>query len=269
MMRNRAMYNAVWSEAVWQIADASRTDTKFIISDHPVTVYNRRCGPSSDRCRGVNDPDVLMAATHTLFPLGLEKLLILTNLTWARNPYQNPLAQRPNPLLTRVGMFDATKVQVERYLTEQEVLEVNFIVRSRAMRYLAAAEREWLFPEKKVSKSDWAHFGHGLLLMPDPRGLWMGGTMYGVYEDGSVFANDEYGRPPTHPEFEHRGAPVDEGVALYRFKGEFARVFGPERRGRMTWGPMAEPERDSDEMHAHHLAEETRNKALMKGVRKW
>lgn len=269
MVNNRAMYSAVWSEAVWQVADASRSATKFIVSDHPVTVYNRHCGPSSDRCRGVNDPDVRLAATHTLFPLGLEKVLILTNLTWARNPYQNPIGERPNPLLTRIGMFDATKVQTERYLSEREVREINFIIRSRALRFLAAAKREWLFPESEVSKTDWARFGEGLLLMPDPRGLFMGGTMYGVYESGAVFAADEYGRRPDHPDFERRASQVDEGTALYRFKGEFARLFGPERRGRTTWGPMAEPERDSDEMHEYHLAEENRNKRKMKGVRKW
>jgi hypothetical protein len=31
------MYFAIWTESVWQIADASDSPTKFIISDHPVT----------------------------------------------------------------------------------------------------------------------------------------------------------------------------------------------------------------------------------------
>jgi len=29
----------IWGEAVWQIADASNSPTKFIISDHPVVAY--------------------------------------------------------------------------------------------------------------------------------------------------------------------------------------------------------------------------------------
>lgn len=269
MVKNRAMYHAVWSECIWQIADASRSSVKFIVSDHPVTVYNRHCGPSSSFCRGVNDPDVVLSATHTLFPLGLEKLLILTNLTWARNPYQNPLGARPNRALTRTGLFKATDVQTERYLDDREVLEINFILRARAMRYVAAANPAWLFPEREVSKSEWRNLGGGLLLMPDPRSIHMGGTTYAVYEDGRSTASDEYGRPPWHPDFEKRGSSIDEGVALYRFKGEFARIFGPERRGRQTWGPLAEPARDSDELHAYHLEEELRNKKLMKGVRKW
>jgi hypothetical protein len=41
----RTMYCAIWTECVWQIADAAESATKFIISDHPVTVYNRACPP--------------------------------------------------------------------------------------------------------------------------------------------------------------------------------------------------------------------------------
>ena len=39
LQRIQYMYGAVWADAVWQIADASESPTKFIISDHPVTVY--------------------------------------------------------------------------------------------------------------------------------------------------------------------------------------------------------------------------------------
>jgi hypothetical protein len=76
------LFCAIWTESVWQIADASDPPTKFIISDHPVTVYNRACPPLSKWCTGVNDPDVRMHASHTYFPLSLNKVLILTNLSW-------------------------------------------------------------------------------------------------------------------------------------------------------------------------------------------
>ena len=80
LQRVQNMFCAVWTESVWQIADASNSPTKFIISDHPVTVYNRACPPLSKWCQGHNDPDVRLHATHTLFPLSLDKILILTNL---------------------------------------------------------------------------------------------------------------------------------------------------------------------------------------------
>lgn len=270
MMNNHAMYHAIWSECVWVIADADRSRTKFIMSDHPVTVYNRRCGPSSDWCRGFSDPDLVLAATHTIFPLSLDKVLLLTNLTWGRNPYQNPIAPRPNPRLSRVGLFKALSVQSERHLDEREVLEINFIIKSRALRYIAAGQQDWLFPEKHVSKSEWATFGSGYLLMPDPRALHMGGTVYGLYDDGRSFASDEYGRKPGEDGWGGgHGTTADESVALDRFKGEFARLVGPYRRGRVTEGPDLEPEFDSDDFHRYHLGLEGENRARMKGLRRW
>src|SRR5438132_14184404 len=41
----RSLYGAIWTECVWQIADAVQSETKFMISDHPVTVYNKASGP--------------------------------------------------------------------------------------------------------------------------------------------------------------------------------------------------------------------------------
>jgi len=68
MLQLRQLHCVVWTECVWLIADASQSETKFIVSDHPVTVYNRRCGPRSIWCRGFNDPDIwlhgIQAMTH-------------------------------------------------------------------------------------------------------------------------------------------------------------------------------------------------------------
>lgn len=73
MVGLRNLYCAIWTECIWQIADASQSTTKFIISDHPVTVYNRGCGPRSSFCKGHNDPDICLNATHTIFPLSWRK----------------------------------------------------------------------------------------------------------------------------------------------------------------------------------------------------
>jgi Protein of unknown function (DUF4238) len=169
VVRLRDIFSAIWMECVWQIADSEQTETKFIISDHPVTVYNRRCGPLSDWCRGKNDPDIRFQGTHTIFPLSLEKILILTNLSWVRNPYQSETKLRPNPNFIREAVFKFTDIQTLRHLNEQEIRQVNFIIKSRALRYVAAAKDEWLYPDVYVSKSQWNEFGDGYLLMPDPR----------------------------------------------------------------------------------------------------
>lgn len=254
MTHYRQLFGAIWTESVWSIADASDSDTKLIISDHPVTVYNRRCGPRSQWCRGPNDPEIIFNATHTLFPLSLNKLLILTNLSWVRNPYQNPVSARPNPNLFRGAMFYVLGVQVGRILTEQEVREINFIIKSRAWRYVAAGEEEWLYPEKHVSKSDWARFGHGYLLMPDPRSVsFSSGVLIG-FKGGRSTGYDAYGRRPGDRDYRREEASgPDEFYTFHKFRGDFARLFGPRRRGRSFEIGGLGPEADSDYLHQANL----------------
>jgi hypothetical protein len=239
---------------VWLIADASQSQTKFIVSDHPVTVYNRRCGPRSQWCRGANDPDIRFHATHTIFPLSLEKILILTNLSWVRNPYQSETEVRPNPNLFRGALFNVLDIQIMRHLNEQEVREINFIIKTRARRYIGAGKEEWLFPENHVSKSDWNTYGHGYLLMPDPRDVHFTGEVILGFKDGKSTGFDPYGRRPWEQNFGKEGREKREFETLYNFKGEFARLFGPYRRGRShEFGDLSN-ERDDDSSHQYHLS---------------
>lgn len=260
MLRLRQLHCATWTECVWLIADASQSATKFIISDHPITVYNRRCGPRSQWCRGFRDPDIWLQGTHTIFPLSLEKVLILTNLSWVRNPYQSPVGLRPNPNPLRGAIFKFTEIQTLRHLTEQEVREINFITKSRALRYIAAAREEWLYPERHISKSNWNVYGDGYLLMPDPRAVNLGGEIFWGNRDGTGGAMDEYGRRPWEKDYGKEGKTLEEADSLYRFKGEFARRYGPYRRGRTFEVMRLDNERDDDEFHKYHLSLEKKKK---------
>jgi hypothetical protein len=254
MLSLRQLYCAIWTECVWLLADASQSETKFIISDHPVTVYNRRCGPRSRWCRGVDDPEIRLHGTHTIFPLSMDKVLILTNLSWVRNPYQSEVELRPNPNPFRSTMFKVTDIQTLRHLNEQEVREINFIIKSRALRYIGAAREEWLYPERFISKSDWNRYGNGYLLMPDPRSVTYSGEIIIGYGDGSATAYDEYGRRPWEAGFsggENRAN--DDWHTFLCFQGEFARIFGPARRGRAFGSMHLDNERDSDDYHQYHL----------------
>lgn len=201
MIRLQGLYGAIWTEGVWSIADASQSDTKFIISDHPVTVYNRKCGPKSQWCRDSDDPDIWLQATHTIFPLSLEKVLILTNLSWVRNPYQSEVEDRPNSNPFRSAIFKFTEVQIDRHLSEQEVCEINYIIKKRAYKYIAAAKEEWLYPENKIPSEKWESFGKGYLLMPDPRPIHLGGEIFWGGGPGPGGAMDEYGRRPGNPDY--------------------------------------------------------------------
>lgn len=253
MLQFRQLHCAIWAECVWLIADASQSDTKFIISDHPVTVYNRRCGPRSQWCRGHNDPEIWLQGTHTIFPLSLDRILILTNLSWVRNPYQSPISLRPNPNPFRGAIFKFTEIQTLRYLSEQEVREMNFIIKSRALRYVAAGKEDWLYPDKYISKSQWNVYGNGYLLMPDPRAIHLGGEIFWGNRDGSGGAMDEYGRRPWEKDYGKEGKTLEEADTLFRFQGEFARLFGPYRRGRTFEGMHLDNEKESDDFHQYHL----------------
>jgi len=249
------IYCAMWTECIWQIADATTSPTKFIISDHPITVYNRGCFPGSEFCLGFNDPDIRMAASHTYFPLSIDKVLILTNLSWVRNPYQKERNIRPNPNFFHNTIFRFTDIQTYRSLSEQEVLEINYITKKRALRYIAAADKEWLYPERHLRSTHWNKFGDGLLLMPEPREIHMGGEVYIGYGGGRSEAFGEYGHRPWQKGFKDEKRSAEESASLERFKAEWAARQGPAYRGtsyemsHRRGGPYVTP----DEFHQHDL----------------
>lgn len=259
------VYCAIWTESVWCILDASQSPTKFLISDHPVTVYNPDCFPASPWCTGVNEPDIRRVGTHTLFPLDLDKLLVLTNLSWVRNPYGSPMAVRPNPNFFRDAMFNFTQIQTGRILSEEEVCEINCIIKMRARRYIAAAEKEWLYPEKKFHLRRWDRLGGGYLLMPDPRSVTFTTGMVVGYKGGGGAAYDEYGRRPGHRDYEDKERRSEEWNAHLAFQGEYARVFGRRRRG-TAFEHGHETVEDSEDYHKYHLSLEGKYKP--KGARK-
>ena len=74
------------------------------------------------------------------------------------------------------------------------------------------------------------------------------------FRDGSSTAFDAYGRRPWDTDYkkeEARGP--GEFYTFEKFKGEFARLFGPYRRGRSFGTSGLSPEKDSDFLHNAHL----------------
>jgi hypothetical protein len=243
MVHLQELHCAIWAECVWQLVSASQSATKLILSDHPVTVYNRACAPSNPRfCKGAHDPDIRLLGSHTLFPLDPERLLVLTNHAWAANPYQLATAPRPNPQRYRAAMFNYLAIQGGRQLTEQEVLEINYIVKQRAWRYVAAGQPEWLYPEQRLDKPDWRVFGKGHLLMPDPRALTPAGEWILAYDDGSFETLDSYGRPPGHPSFGLEARRGEQARRLADYRAEFGRMFGSQLR---SWSFEERPPRSA------------------------
>lgn len=262
------IFCAIWSECVWTIADASRSETKFLISDHPVTVYNQGCFPGSAVCRDYGDPQIWFTGTHTLFPLTLDKILILTNLSWTRNPYGNPTKQRPNSNPFRAAMFNFTSIQTGRRLSEQEVIDINYIIKMRAHRYLAAAEEEWLYPEKKIATRRWDRFGNDYLLMPDPRSMTFSSEIVIGYKDGAAEAYDAYGRRPWQSDYDDKTQHSREWETFLAFQGEFARRFGPKRRGLTLELGNLTKEEDDENFHKYHLSLEQKHRKHRPGGRR-
>jgi hypothetical protein len=151
-------------------------------------------------------------------------------------------------------MFKFTDIQTLRFLCEKEVREINLIIKSRAFSYIGAAREEWLYPENYVSMSDWSTFGNGYLFMPDPRAISAGGEIYWGNDNGPVGAIDAYGRLPGDPEFGKESEGKKEFNALYKFKGEFAHLYGPKRRGLSFEVGQLDSEEDSTEYHNYHLS---------------
>lgn len=241
----RNMYSAMWSECIWQIADADNSETKFIISDNPVTVYNKEIGTHNKTWnREKSDPDPALFGSHVVFALSMNKVLILTHPGWAKNPFRNGMIRRPNLNPARQTIFNYTNIQIERHLSEEEVKQINFILKSCAQRYIAAYNEEWLYPENDVNPNEWNKFGDGILLLPDPRSLNIGGDVFVGFSDGSTYAQDEYGRPPTD-----RTPSRVEWDTLHKIQGIFANKYGPTRRGRSFDLGGFEKETDNPGMH--------------------
>ncbi len=197
----RTMHCTMWVEGVMEIVSAEDSEIKFIISDHPVTIYNPACSPDSKRCKYPNDPPTSWKASQTIFPLDLNHCFILTNLEYARDPDEvDPLTSRTNPRYFAKTITRWDTVIRDRRLKPEEVCAINYIVKKRARKHIAAARSEWLYPEKSLPQNEWKSL-HKVLL-PARNGIWrFGGEIYvGGKDGGLAWYQDEFGRRHTSRE---------------------------------------------------------------------
>lgn len=193
MQHIRQMHCTMWVEAVREIVSAEDSDVKFIITDHPVTIYNPACSLGSTHCKYPEDPPIAFKGSQTIFPLDLNHCLILTNLEYAREPQRTDLLTNR----TNARHFGQTISRIDtmirsRKLKPEDVRAINYILKARARRYIAAANKEWLFPEASL-RGSWAEIGK--VLLPPKDELWhFGGEIYIGYKDGSTHYQDEFGR---------------------------------------------------------------------------
>lgn len=188
----RTMHCTMWTEGVREIVSAEHSDVKFIVSDHPVTIFNAACPPDSASCSYPDDPSIEQIGSQTVFVLDPDHCLILTNLEYAQNPARTDLTTpRTNARYRGSGLVRTDAFIRSRFLSRDQVLAINHLLKIRAKRYVAAASEAGLFPERQFHGS-WRDIGS--VLMPRDE-LWQfGGEIYVGYKDGSTHYQDQFGR---------------------------------------------------------------------------
>src|SRR5208283_5276503 len=215
-------HTTMWMEGVWEIARARQSQTKFIVCDEPVTFFNRRGFPSEFPYP--TDIGLEQTGTRTLFPLGLDSCLIITHLQLVRDPWADPLIPRVNARSYQFTMKHLGDIQFGRELEEDEVLRINYILKRRATRYIAAAEESWLYPEERLSSASWSKLDHDWFLLPNLYKVPFTTGMLIGKRNGPAWAMDEYGRNPGNPKYEDKALREKERITTERGKREWARV---------------------------------------------
>ena len=205
MQALRLMHCTMWAEGVREVVSAADSDVKFIVTDHPVTVYNAQINPASPDCAYPLDPIVSSLGTQTVFALDAETCLIITHLEYAKEPNRQDVTRlRTNARHLGLGMTRTDAFIRDRRLSRDEVIAINHLLKSRAKRCIAAANKDWLYPERHFSGS-WAQISKVLLPKAD---LWrFGGEIYVGYKDGSSGYWDEHGRRSKAHELLTRKSP--------------------------------------------------------------
>ena len=206
MQHLRRMHCTMWVESVREFVSAEKSNVKFIVTDHPVTVYNPACPPASSYCQYPEDPSIGMVGTQTVFALDSDHCLILTNLEYARNPAGvDLLAPRQNARFSGRTLARTDKLIRTRFLTPDEVVSMNSLLKTRSRQYLAAYDKTWLFPEAHGT-IPWEEIGR--ILLPPDNMLWeFGGETFVGYKDGSIEYQDAFGRTDTSYRFLKKESP--------------------------------------------------------------
>jgi hypothetical protein len=245
-------YGTMWMEGVWEIVHARQSATKFIISDVPVTFYNRNIIPGGYAYPGIDDYP--MIGTRTLFPLSADSCLIITHLQLVRNPWNNPVERRVNARTFQPTVVYLPGIQFGRELEDNEVLRINLILKRWAKKYIAAPDQESLYPERQVGTTHWTKLDHDWFLFPNLWKVQFTTEIMVGYEGGGAFGMDEYGRNPWHPGYQDEARRKFERRRTAEGKNEWAK----RRLGKSMAHVVDEMRKDtvSDLMMNRHLQEE-------------
>jgi hypothetical protein len=139
-------------------------------------------------------------------------------------------------------MFNLQQIQTNRELTESEVLKINFILKKRATRYIAAADEEWLYPERRLAATHWSKLDDDWFLFPNLYKVPFSSGIVAGWDDGTSWAADEYGRKRSDPQ--------------YQDKKQHAKEWETARRGKLAWAIKREGRSAARSHHQFNAAED-------------
>jgi hypothetical protein len=208
MQSLRLMHCTMWMECVREIVSAEKSSVKFLISDHPVTIYHREHPPDAAECCYPQDPAIELIGSQTVFALDANHCLILTNLEYAEDPGGSAVMGDRTHARYRGRSLARTDAFIRgREFTSDQVMAVNHLLKSRARKYVAAGRPDWLYPER-VRTFDWREVGELLLPRDD---LWkFGGEIIIGYKDGRTHYQDQFGRSSRIHKFLRKDPPTSE-----------------------------------------------------------
>ena len=156
--------------------------------------------------------------------------MIITHTELVRDPWADPKRSRVNARAYQPTLRHLLDFQFGRELEEDEVLRINYIMKTRARRYIAAGEREWLYPEQRVSTREWSKLEGDWFLLPHLWKVNFTTQMIVGYKDGSSWVMDEYGQQPGQLGYQDERRRDAEWVRHILARHEWAK----RRRGKST-----------------------------------
>lgn len=233
MQELRLMHASMWSDGVWEIFDATDSGIEFILSDNPVTLYNRAIYPLSKEGQTGMELNFEELGTQTLLPLDKHHLFVITHTQFARDPSYNPREKRLNPRYMDASIIDMLNIIKFRKLSEQDVIKVNFIIKNRADKYIASSSKDLLFPEKMNKKIDWNNIKKNDFLLPDPRDLEFSTEWIVGFRGGGAIGRNEYGEKSDDDNT--KNTRNREWAALQKRKDYYDKRYGPLARKPARW----------------------------------
>jgi hypothetical protein len=208
MQRLRDLHCTIWMEGVREVVSAKNSPVKFIVSDHPVTVYHREFSPDHSACSYPGDPGVELIGSQTIYALDSDHCLILTHTEYAKSPSTVDVLAKRTHARFRGQSFVRTDAFIRtRELSSEEVTAINYVLKSRAKRHVGAAKVDWLYPERSNSLG-WREIERVLLPRDD---LWQfGGEMILSFKDGTHHFQDGFGRTSKAHEYLAKRLPETE-----------------------------------------------------------